>query len=137
MIHGLRPCKSSPPSVFPPFVCFVCFVVSGLGLGSILQQRSVAGVAGQIAMNIVGGKKNECVQPWKTNLAHGGLGLEQGRRRLRLTNREQRGVVVRAHLAVLRAGPGARVAPDATAPCFALNEPEALLGQNKQIDLVI
>ncbi len=37
-----------------------------LGLGAILQEHAVAGVAGEIALNIVGGKKDEGVQPGET-----------------------------------------------------------------------
>ena len=66
----------------------------------------------------------------------GGLGLEQRREGLRLAIGEQDGVVLRADLAVLRAGPRAGVARDSTAPRLALDEPEALLGQDEQIDLV-
>ena len=66
----------------------------------------------------------------------GGLGLEQRGQGLRLAVGEKDGVILGCESAVLRAGPCAGIAPDAARPRLALDQPEAHLGQDEQIDLV-
>ena len=86
---------------------------------AVLEADPVAGRAGEVALEVVGGQEDQGVEPRHPDLADGGLRLEQRGQRLRLAVGEEDGVVVRVESSVLGAGPCAGVAPDPAFPRLA------------------
>ena len=85
----------------------------------VLEADPVAGRAGEVALDVVGRQEDQGVEPRHSDLADGGLRLEQRGEGLRLAVGEQDGVVLGVEPAVLGAGPGAGVALDAARPRLA------------------
>ena len=104
---------------------------------AVLQADPVAGGAGEVALDVVRREEHEGVEPGQLDLLDGGLGLEQGREGLRLAVGQQDGVILGPGLAARRSGSTMPASPVIDPPhALHLDQPEALLGQDEQIDLV-
>ncbi len=73
---------------------------------AVLEADPIAGRAGEVALEVVGGQEHQGVEPRHADLADGGLGLEQRGQRLRLAVGEEDGVVLGAESC--RPGSGSR-----------------------------
>ena len=109
-----------------------------VGRLAVGQADAVAGRAREVALDVGGrtgrpGRRARAPAPSATAI----FGLQERREGLGLAVGQQDGVVVRGPPALpVGPGPGAGVPLDPARPALDLDQPEALLGQDQQIDLV-